>query len=132
MDLNYFIFTSPSKNIRLSKINEFLEIYHKSFLDAAERLGARIHQSFTLADIKNEFSRRLFFGFIALLIVYPITVTESKDAMDVNEFFAEDNSDAKRQVYRIPAFIEMFKMALPYFIENGALWKINRELNQKF
>lgn len=118
LDLNYFVFTSPCANICL-KIDEMLATYYSSFMDTVQKLDIKLNRSFTFNDLKSDFQKRAFFGFIALIIVYPITVTETTDVKDINDIL--DETTSKRQTYQSPIFKNRFKLTLPYFIDCGVL-----------
>lgn len=119
LDLNYFIFTSPSTVFRLEKIDEMLATYHTAFMTTIEKLNVTLPRPYSLEELKTNFQKRLFFGLMAIIVVYPITVCPKQNAPDVNDFFEENNS--KTYLYQTETFKNAFQLTLPYLIENGAL-----------
>lgn len=96
-----------------------LETYYAKFMETIEKLGVELPSKFTLEDLKMDFKRRAFFGFVISITIYPITVMESKDALNSNDIFDENFN--KRSLYDSPIFKEMFQLTFPYFIQCGVL-----------
>lgn len=117
-DLHYFIFTSAAPHLRFDRINEFLKIYHDSFVATLEKLNDKT--CYTFDDLKRDFDEKYLWGLIIFLTVYPIVTQPRDESSDPEDIFSEQkiaNSFAKK-IAR-DEIRQIFRRGLPFFEEKG-------------
>lgn len=119
LDLIYFIFSSPSGDIRFSKLDYFLETYFNKLKEVCEALKLK-NFKYTLKDLKEDFESRIFFALVVSICVFPFTIVQDNDVMDVNELL-DDNVKMDTKMYRTVRYVKEMKMALPFFEKKGLL-----------
>lgn len=123
LDLLYFMYTSPSEDVRSEHTEHLLEEYHKELHDTLKILGCEHHQ-FTIEQLKEEFEDKSFFGLIAACTVLTAVLAEPAETYDM-ENITEDGSvlDSKsvERIYSGSRYKEAAQKLLPHFENKGLL-----------
>lgn len=123
LDLQYFVYTSPSEDIRSNYTELLLEEYHKELQDTLKILHCE-HHEFTIDQLKEEFEEKSLFGLIAAATVLSAVVADPNDVMDL-ENVKEDGSNMDLKLVEKPLSGRRYKQALekliPHFEKKGLL-----------
>lgn len=120
LDLVYFIFSSTAKDIRLEKIDFFLQFYHQHLKSNLKKLGYK-EKIPTLLDLHKDFLDLGFFGFSLTLNMLAMVLAEPGNDSDMNNLMANDEK-AKAFKMRLNTgqrYLEALDQLLPYFHQKG-------------
>lgn len=87
IDLNYFMFTSLTGDVRKENLNNFLSIYYDSFKEVMNAGGLDIH--FTEEELLKEFRSKNDVGAFFGMVIMPLILLESDDVPDMTGFSEE-------------------------------------------
>ncbi len=90
IDLNYFIYTSTTKDIRKSNLQAFLDCYYDTLTDIMEAAGQEA--PFTREQLRKIFRDKNLFGFIFGVTFAPAT-SFSNDEVESSEDSETDITD---------------------------------------
>lgn len=82
VDLNYFLFTSLTGDVRRPNLKEFMSIYHSSYKGIMEAGGLNMY--FTEDELLKEFRDKNTLGAVFGMIVQPAVVMESDEVPDIS------------------------------------------------
>ncbi|XP_069675924.1 uncharacterized protein [Periplaneta americana] len=82
LDLQYFMYLSPSEEVRFQYMDDLLEFYHNELRKSLKILRCD-HIEFTLQQLKNEFEEKAFFGLISTFTLLNLVLAHPKDALDM-------------------------------------------------
>jgi hypothetical protein len=123
LDLLYFIYSSPSEDVRSEYTEFLLETYHKEMHNILKVLGCE-HHKFTIEELKKEFEEKSFFGLIIIFNILPAVLAEPADAFD-RENLKEDGttSDLKHleRTFSGSRYKEALQKLIPHFESKGHL-----------
>jgi len=99
-DLNYFLHTSLSFDIMVTKQEKILEMYHSYFIPSVIKLGIdpEEHQ-LTLENLKTEFEERRIYGFSMGMMLAPLVAANPADIPDMESLTAEDMGEEASQEF---------------------------------
>ncbi|XP_069676289.1 uncharacterized protein [Periplaneta americana] len=121
LDLQYFVYSSPSEDVRSQHTDHLLQVYHKELSDTLKILQCD-RPEFTVDVLKKEFDDRSFFGFVTACTLLGAVVAEPTEAFDM-ENLNEDGSnlDAKsiEKTYSGSRYECAFRQLLPHFETKG-------------
>jgi hypothetical protein len=123
LDLQYFIHTSASEQVRSEYTEHLLHVYHTELQDTLKTLGCD-HHSYTFEQLKEEYDDRSFFGLITACTLLTIVLLDPAEASDLeNTMEVGDNLDSKslEKVYSGSRYKEAFQKLLPQFERKGLL-----------
>ncbi|KAJ8895506.1 hypothetical protein PR048_000839 [Dryococelus australis] len=81
IDLQYFIYTSPTDEVRVDHTEEMLREYHNDLCSTLQ-LPGQAKKAVTLQELMDEYERKGFYGFSMCLLVLPIILADSENAAD--------------------------------------------------
>ncbi|XP_059620938.1 uncharacterized protein LOC132264676 [Phlebotomus argentipes] len=122
IDLNYFIFTSLQKDIRLAKMDHLVQYYHTQLVSAMKLLKSTTTPP-TLLDLQIEMLRKMHYGVSSTIGTFAICVADGSDESEMETFTRTDEkaTDFKRKVYTNPIFVDALKQLVPFFDAKGLL-----------
>jgi Ecdysteroid kinase-like family len=122
IDLNYFLNTSPTQEVRMTRRPDLIATYYEALHD---HLTALSYQAIpTFDQIEAEVQRKEFYGFIASFAVLPIVLMEkqSDKGSGMDAFLNEESSNSMRDIcYGSKKYQEAMKYNLKRFAELGVL-----------
>ncbi|KAJ6649395.1 hypothetical protein Bhyg_04629 [Pseudolycoriella hygida] len=93
VDVNYFLSTSPSNEVRENKDDDLIEIYYDNFSRILKKLSK---QQYSFDTIKKEIQSREFYGFGASIGVTPIVMMEKNVSKGSNiENLVDEDASAR-------------------------------------
>lgn len=101
-DLSYFFYSGASAE-DFKKVDEYLEIYHKSFSDFAKELGSDPEKLLPLNVLKSEWKKYGLLGIFMGIISWNIKLMEKKHIEDLAET-REDFSKGISSILKTDAF----------------------------
>jgi hypothetical protein len=123
LDLLYFMYTSPSEDVRSEYTEYLLETYHKELRYTLKVLGCE-HHKFTIKQLKKEFEEKSFFGLITACTVLAAVLAEPTETYDMDNF-KEDGScldpTCFEKVYSGRRYRQATQKLLPHFENKGLL-----------
>ncbi|XP_055688311.1 uncharacterized protein LOC129792918 [Lutzomyia longipalpis] len=122
IDLNYFIFTSCQKDIKLAKMDYLVQYYHTNLVSSLKLLNSTTKPP-TLLDLQIEMLRKMFFGVTTVLGTFAICVADASDESEMETFMRTDEkaNEFKMKVYTNPRFVDALKELVPFFEAKGLL-----------
>jgi Ser/Thr protein kinase RdoA (MazF antagonist) len=84
LDINYFLYTSTTSNVRERYMNDFMRTYHRSLSRTLRQLGLNISPN--LADLRREVDFMSLYGFLAAHLVLPDTFSDQNFEGDAGNF----------------------------------------------
>lgn len=114
-DLQYFIYTSMSPEIRFTKMDQFLKTYHERFVQICQLLEINVQYSYQ--DMENDIRHHMIFGFTIFYFVHAIVTAPPESAIDTEKF--DDNLWKDNPVYNNKQFWIHFAAGLPFFDSKG-------------
>ncbi|XP_059086963.1 uncharacterized protein LOC131883497 [Tigriopus californicus] len=131
IDLSFFLFMSTTPELRQAHMNEILEYYHQHLSQALKELGED-PSVFSLSELKADYKKCSFFGFMMSMAVLPIVLARKEDAMGSDEMigdftdpevtrkFAQLHSDrAKASMIHEPQIGHRISRGFMEMVENG-------------
>jgi hypothetical protein len=123
LDLLYFIYTSPSEDVRSEYTEFLLEEYHQELRYTLKVLGCEYHK-FSIEQLKKEFEGKSFFGLITAMTVLIAVLGEPTEVFDM-ENFNEDGSSLDSKSLERPfsgrRYKEAIQKLIPHFENKGLL-----------
>lgn len=119
-DLHYFFNTSLNEELRPAKFDELVAVYHEHLEIYLKQMNFK--QTIpTLKEFQQQFVDKVFYGFVAAVIVQPISLNEhTEDAC--YESLALDDERAlafKRLIYSAAKVHSNLRKLIPYFDQYG-------------
>jgi len=124
LDLQYFVFSSPSQEVRFEQLDCLLETYHTELRKTLATLGCS-DVEFTIEDLKKEFENKAYFGLITACVYLNMFLADPKDSVDVETvtmdemMVVKDNPLLKSMSGK--RFRETFQNVLLHFESKGLL-----------
>jgi hypothetical protein len=123
VDLLYFIYSSPSEDVRSEYTENLLETYHRELSYTLKVLGCE-HHKFTIEQLKKECEDKAFFGLITACTVLLAVLGEPTEIYDM-ENFKEDGSplDSKslERTFSGSRYKGAVQKLIPHFEKKGLL-----------
>ena len=123
LDLQYFIHTSASEQVRSEYTEHLLQMYHTELQDTLRKLGC-YHHIYTFEQMKKEYEDRSLFGLITACTVLGAVLADPAEAFDM-ENIKEDGSQVDPKSLEKPysgkRYREAFQKLLPHFERKGLL-----------
>ncbi|GAB0088769.1 hypothetical protein DMENIID0001_032330 [Sergentomyia squamirostris] len=122
IDLNYFIFTSCHKDIKLAKMDYLIQYYHKNLVSSMELLKCTT-KPLSLLDLQIDMLRKLPYGLSSTVGTFAICVAEASDESEMETFTRTDEKAVKykKKLYTNPIYVDALKQLVPFFDAKGAL-----------
>ncbi|XP_059087510.1 uncharacterized protein LOC131883918 isoform X2 [Tigriopus californicus] len=97
IDLSYFLFISTTPELRQAHMNEILEYYHQCLSQALKELGED-PSVFSLRELKSDYKKCSFFGFMMSMTALPILLARKEDVLSSEEMIGDlTDPDVKRK-----------------------------------
>lgn len=91
LELNYFIYTSLTGEVRRKHLSELLSVYYKEFESVLAAADAKME--FSEEQLRKEVLDKTLFGFFSAMMVVPLVVCESEDLPDFNAITEENMAE---------------------------------------
>ncbi|XP_068081164.1 uncharacterized protein [Anabrus simplex] len=125
-DLTYFLYSSSQNEVRASRLDEVLKMYHTQLCETLAALGSN-PEVFGFQDLKNEMKRVALCGLYAATTVLAGVVGDAEEkeeeAPDMAELTEERMSKEEKNPWEKhknnPRFREALQQMLPHFDEIG-------------
>lgn len=120
-DLNYFIFTSIQKDIRLSHIDHFLCFYHQELCSNLELLGY-LETIPTLMELHRDFHDLGAYGLNAAYgTLCAVLAPPGLEEADMDSLLGDDDQSRqfRRKLFSNPLYVEALEQLIPYFARKG-------------
>ncbi|KAJ8866922.1 hypothetical protein PR048_032784 [Dryococelus australis] len=88
IDLLYFLYSSPSSEVRNNHYEELLECYHSSLLKTLNKLGCG-EQCPSLDEIRVDIEKKGFMGVFSAVLVLPTNFVDSEHIPDLDAMLDE-------------------------------------------
>ncbi|KAJ8896232.1 hypothetical protein PR048_001575 [Dryococelus australis] len=119
IDLLYFLYTSPSPEVRAAHKDDLLTWYHASLSDTLHKLGHPAPYP-TLQELLNEMERREFYGLFAACSILPFVLCRLGHVPAMQDVIADTPTIDMHAFYSHDYIIEIKKM-LQVFDAKGFL-----------
>lgn len=122
IDLNYFFNTSPTSEVRETKFEPLLKLYHREFADTLKAM--KIENIPTIEDLYIEYARCEYYGFMAASSILPILLmckTHSTESQLDKACDEEAGAKIREAMYHNKIFQSAVKPILLRFENNGVL-----------
>jgi len=124
LDLQYFMYTSPSQEVRFEHMDDLLETYHKELRKTLKMLGCS-DVEFTIEHLKKEFEDRAIFGLITACFTLSVILADPKEIMDLENVTLDDlkvvEGNPMEKTFSGTRYRETFQKLLLYFESKGIL-----------
>lgn len=124
LDLQYFMYTSPSQEVRFEHMDDLLETYHTELRKTLKMLGCS-DVEFTIEHLKKEFEERAYFGLITACSTLSIVLADPKDTTDFENVTFDDmkavEGNPMEKSFSGTLYRETFQKLLLYFESKGIL-----------
>lgn len=123
-DLNYFLYTSVTGDIRTPNIDDFMSIYHSSYKKVLD--GADLPMSFTEEDLMQEFRDKNKVGLMFGLMILPAVLMEPEEIpnfsdKDIGTVMREARENAMDKLNTNSLFKPRFLSMFDEFLETGLI-----------
>jgi hypothetical protein len=123
VDLLYFMYTSPSEEVRSEYTEFLLETYHRELRYILKVLGCE-HHEFTIEQLKKEFEEKSFFGLITVCTILTAVLAEPTETFDM-ENLKDDGTSLDpanyERIYSGRRYKQAAQILLPHFQSKGLL-----------
>ena len=127
LDLNYMLYCSLNGDVRKAEMPNFFIKYYATF--ASVMAASAVPMKFTLKQLKEEFYNKNTFGLIMALMLIPIVLINSEDAMDLEDFSEGDiekkmeeyKESMMKQIQKNPLLKPRFLSLFDEMIESGVI-----------
>jgi hypothetical protein len=123
LDLQYFVYTSLSDDVRSDYTELLLEEYYKELQDTLKILGCE-HHHFTLDQLKKEFEDKSFFGLMTAVTVLSAVLAGPNEIFDmenINEDGSNVDPKSVEKTYSGRRYKQAFQKLIPHFEKKGLL-----------
>lgn len=124
LDLQYFMYTSASQEVRLQHMDDLLETYHAELRKTLEMLGCS-DVEFTVEHLKKEFEDRAYFGLITACLFLNLMLAEPKERIDLENVTFDDmravEGNPMEKSFSGTLYRETFQKLLLHFESKGLL-----------
>jgi hypothetical protein len=124
LDLQYFMYTSPTEEVRFKHMDDLLEVYHIELRKVLQVLGCS-EVKFTLQQLKKEFEDKAFFGLITSCTLLNLILADPKDAVDLEHLTLDDmravEKNPMQEGFSGSIYRETFQKLLLHFESKGLL-----------
>ncbi|XP_055641626.1 uncharacterized protein LOC129778627 [Toxorhynchites rutilus septentrionalis] len=121
LDLNFFLFTSVSEDIRLSKLHYFIRYYHEKLISNLVVLGYRLALP-TLKTLQFDFYDRLVYGASTIFGLLALSCVDPTDDLTMEALQKDDEAGQrlKKRLYTNERYVKALESLLPFFAKKGA------------
>jgi thiamine kinase-like enzyme len=124
LDLQYFMYTSPTEEVRFKHMDDLLEFYHIELRKTLQVLGCS-EVEFTHQQLRNEFEERAVFGLLTSCTLLNLILADPKDAVDLEHVTLDDmravEDNPMEKGFSAALYRETFKKLLIHFESKGLL-----------
>ncbi|XP_076274072.1 uncharacterized protein LOC143204997 [Rhynchophorus ferrugineus] len=120
-DLSYFFYSGASED-DFDRLDEYLELYHDSFVQYAKQLGCDGHRLLPLDTLKEDWKTYGLFGIFFGIKLWRIKLTTKEDIQDI--MHSRDNLDEWNKVLVKVHETERFKKIVRAIIRHAVKYKI--------
>ena len=123
LDLQYFIHTSASEQVRSEYTEHLLQVYHTELQGTLKTLACD-HHIYTFEQLKKEYEDRSLFGLITACTVLCAVLADPAEAFDmenVKEDGSQIDSKSLEKPYSGRRYREALQKLLPHFERKGLL-----------
>uniref|UniRef100_A0A1L8DYN9 Putative ecdysteroid kinase n=1 Tax=Nyssomyia neivai TaxID=330878 RepID=A0A1L8DYN9_9DIPT len=122
IDLNYFIFTSCHKDIKLAKLDYLVQYYHTNLVSSLKLLNSTTKPP-TLLELQIEMLKKMYYGVSSVIGTFAICVADASDESEMETFMRTDEkaTEFKMKVYTNPTYVNALKELVPFFEAKGLL-----------
>lgn len=119
-DLNYFIFTSMRKDLKLSHIDSIIHFYHTHLIANLEKLhfSGRLPE---LSELHRDFQELGAYGLNSSYGTLCAVVAPTGKNADMNSLLGDDeeSKSCRRSLFSNPLYVEALEQLIPYFERKG-------------
>ena len=123
LDLQYFMYSSASEQVRSEYTEHLLQLYHTELQDTLRTLGCD-HHIYTIEQMKKEYEDRSLFGLFTACTLLSAVLADPEEAFDmdnINEDGSSMDSKSLEKPYSGRRYKEAFQKLLPHFERKGLL-----------
>lgn len=117
-DLNYFIFTSAHKDIKLEQIDHFIHVYFKALVVNLNLLGYTGYVP-SLAQLHKEFQDIAAYALNSTYGTLCAVVAPAGSDMNILLSDDEESHEMRRRLFSNPLYVAALEELIPYFERKG-------------
>ncbi|XP_037031965.1 uncharacterized protein LOC119071237 [Bradysia coprophila] len=124
LDINYFLSTSPTNEVREKKVDVLIEVYYNNFSKILKNLS---NQQYSLEAVKKEIRSREFYGFSSSIGITPIIMMDkeaSKESSMENLIDEEASARLRNAMYGSQNYRKAMEFMLKKFDDHKVLENI--------
>lgn len=91
LDINYFLYTSTTSDVRQQYMDDFMRTYHRSLSRTLHQLGLQVSPN--LVDLRREVDFMSLYGFLAAHLVLSDTFAEENTVGEADDVFSKRIAD---------------------------------------
>ncbi|KAF7269451.1 hypothetical protein GWI33_017502 [Rhynchophorus ferrugineus] len=124
-DLSYFFYSGASK-ADFDKLDDYLDIYFRSFTEFAEELGSDGTKLLPFDVLKEEWKTYGLFGLLMGILLWQIKLTDKEQCQEFTEKASEDKgyeqwNNVMKRTHSNPVFKERTTNILKHAVEYGII-----------
>ncbi|XP_076274074.1 uncharacterized protein LOC143204998 isoform X2 [Rhynchophorus ferrugineus] len=124
-DLSYFFYSGASK-ADFDKLDDYLDIYYRSFTEFAEELGSDGTKLLPFDVLKEEWKTYGLFGLLMGILLWQIKLTDKEQCQEFTEKASEDKgyeqwNNVMKRTHSNPVFKERTTNILKHAVEYGII-----------
>jgi hypothetical protein len=124
LDLQYFMYTTPSQEVRYNHMDDLLETYHAELRKMLQVLGCS-DVEFTYEHLKKEFEDKAYFGLFTACAFLSIMLVDPKECKDLENMKPDDlravEGNPMEKAFSGTLYRETFQQLLLHFESTGLL-----------
>lgn len=117
-DLNYFIFTSMRKELKLTQMDTLIHYYHSQLVDHLQRLNYS-GQVISLLELHRDFHDLGAYGLNSTYGTLCAVVAPSDGDMSNLWGDDEESQSFRRKLFSNPLYVDALEQLIPYFERKG-------------
>ncbi|XP_076274070.1 uncharacterized protein LOC143204995 [Rhynchophorus ferrugineus] len=122
-DLSYFFYSGASKE-DFDRLDQYLELYHDSFVQYAKQFGCDGYQLFPLDVLKAEWRIYGLFGILMGIMLWRIKLTTRESCQEFTQANSRDNLDGWDKILMKAQETEEFKRRSKDIMRHAVEYKI--------
>ncbi|XP_017123769.1 uncharacterized protein LOC108143749 [Drosophila elegans] len=119
-DLYYFLLSSTSLDVKISKFDYFIWFYHSELVKHLKLLNYSKTLP-TLRSIRRDLNKYSGWAFVCSSTIMAYVLLDPVDGADFDKVLGDDDSNFKKSLYENPRFHNHMNVLLPWLQHGGAL-----------
>ncbi|KAH8362815.1 hypothetical protein KR084_001281 [Drosophila pseudotakahashii] len=119
-DLYYFLLSSTSLDIKISKFDYFIWYYHSELVKHLKLLNYSKEPP-TLRSIRDALNKYNGWAFICAATIMAYVLLDPVDGADIEKVLGDDDTEFKKSLYVNPRFQKHMEVLLPWLQHRGAM-----------